>query len=175
MMLEVSILVYMLHQWKATQHPVVLLTVSGGTLAFNFLLEFGFNYLILVLHFLILDHFIYHVCGIPYCCFSICISLLLFLSLCSFWLSFLLFLFPFSSHTLPVFLQNPAFLLSFPHVHLILLRYLTVISAKALFMTFHFPSWTPSHKSQFLQQELWQEISITLIISCTVELRRDPK
>lgn len=94
-----------LHLWKATQHSVVLCTVTSSTLD-TALLKFVFYYLILMLLFLLLDHFFCHVCGIPYCCFLISIFLLLSLSFPSFWLFFLLFLFDFFSHTLPVFPQK---------------------------------------------------------------------
>lgn len=151
---------------ESNQHTVTLLAVIGSTLAFNVLL---------VLLFFLFNHFFGQACGIPHCCFfNVYISS--FVPLLSSLLIVLTpFLFAFSSHTLPVLPQNPVFLLSFPHLHLILLCYHTVNSARAPFMPFHFPSPTPSDKNQFLWQELWQQISITLITNCTVEIEKRSK
>lgn len=106
--------------------------------------------------------------------FSTSISLLLFLSFHPFSLSLLLFslLFP---HTHFQFFHKTQSFSSLPHLHLILLCYHTVNSARAPFMPFHFPSPTPSDKNQFLWQELWQQISITLITNCTVEIEKRSK
>lgn len=138
------------------------------------LLEFLFYYLILMLLFLLLDHFFCCVCGIPYCCFLISIFLLLSLSFHSFWLFFLLFVFDFSSHTLPVFPQkNPLSPLFF--------SYAFNLYCVILLLSLQEPHecLSPS-AAQYLQlktnllQELRQQISITMITNCTMKLRENP-